>query len=76
MYKLVVYNRLCIIMYRNFFIELLYFKRDKITRKTRHSAILPANVLLIVVDDHEVIIYTFVILKLISQLQTLLHITI
>jgi len=31
-----MYNRLCIITYKNFFIELLYFKRDKITRKTRY----------------------------------------
>ena len=46
-----MYNRLCIIMYEKYFTVLLYFKRDNISRKTRHFTmnIVHANVLLVVV---------------------------
>ena len=46
-----MYNRLCIIMYEKYFTVLLYFKRENISRKTRHFTmnIVHANVLLVLV---------------------------
>ena len=54
-----MYNRLCIIIYKKFFIVLLSFKRCKITRKILHFAmkIIPANVLLVVVIVLNIILY-------------------
>jgi len=54
-----MYNRLCIIIYKKFFIVLLSFKRCKITRKILHFVmkIIPANVLLVVVIVLNIILY-------------------